>query len=412
MAGSPLEEFTTLMQSTGPAWMRGPEALINDAVRSTYTGNRICAAGSMMEMCQGGDQIEDIIFLGETSDYARYNPNEAFSYDMPQTGVKWTAPWAFAKASVSWTKQDIGLNVESMGKKYRAQVYKRVMHQKHQNLWTGVCNGIEDEFWAVPDSVEMESSTPTGARKPYSIPVFVNEFTNGLVPAEVDATGTAWTTVQQINPTASGNSKWKPYSVGGGADAASQAEGYTYNATSAVGAAGLFTPFTKAFWNLRFDRLPKSPEYSDKTSSPCVIWCSLQGMVNYENALRLNQDTFRGIGKTSGQDPAYDAPTFRGIPLEYISALDSALLYSDGSTAVDEASTANSAVAGPRYYFINSEYLKFVTHTENYCKMTEPFMPSAQPFTRVQVMDLWNNNIVRSRARHGIVGPATDAVYS
>lgn len=412
MAGSPLEEFTTLMQSTGPAWMRGPEALINDAVRSTYTGNRICAAGSMMEMCQGGDQIEDIIFLGETSDYARYNPNEAFTYDMPQTGVKWTAPWAFAKASVSWTKQDIGLNVESMGKKYRAQVYKRVMHQKHQNLWTGVCNGIEDEFWARPDSVEMESSTPTGARKPYSIPAFVNEFTNGLVPSQVDVTGTAWTTVQQINPTASGNSKWKPYSVGGGAGAANQSEGYTYNATTAVGAAGLFAPFTKAFWNLRFDRLPKSPEYSDKTSSPCVIWCSLQGMVNYENALRLNQDTFRGIGKTSGQDPAYDAPTFRGIPLEYISALDSALLYANDTTAVDEADTTGTAVSGPRYYFINSEYLKFVTHTENYCKMTEPFMPSAQPFTRVQVMDLWNNNIVRSRARHGIVGPAVDATYA
>lgn len=406
MAGSPLEEFTTLMQSTGPAWMRGPEALINDAVRSTYTGNRICAAGSMMEMCQGGDQIEDIIFLGETSDYSRYNPNEAFTYDMPQTGVKWTAPWAFAKASVSWTKQDIGLNVESMGKKYRAQVYKRVMHQKHQNLWTGVCNGIEDEFWARPDSVEMESSTPTGARKPYSIPAFVNEFTNGLVPTAVDATGTAWTTVQGISPTATGNSKWKPYSVGGGAGAANQSDGYTYTTATAAGSATLFPAFTKAFWNLRFDRLPKKPEYSDKTSSPCVIWCSLQGIVNYEHALRVNQDTFRGIGKTSGQDPAYDAPTFRGIPLEYISALDSALLYSNGSTAVDELDTSGTAVGGPRYYFINSEYLKFVTHTENYCKMTEPFMPSAQPFTRVQVMDLWNNNIVRSRARLGIVGPS------
>lgn len=406
MAGSPLEEFTTLMQSTGPAWMRGPENLINEAVRTTYTGNRICAAGSMMEMCQGGDQIEDIIFLGETSDYARYNPNEAFTYDMPQTGTKWTAPWAFAKASVSWTKQDIGLNVESMGAKYRASVYKRVMHQKHQNLWTGVCNGIEDEFWAQPDSVEMESSTPTGPRKPYSIPVFINEFTSGQVPAAVDASGTAWSTIQGIDPTGTGNSKWAPYSVGGGAGAANASEGYTFHKDNDT--ASLFPVFTKAYWNLRFDRLPKKPEYSDKTSSPCVIWTSLQGMVNYEHALRVNQDTFRGIGKTSGQDPAYDAPTFRGIPLEYIAALDTATLYSDGSAAVAEDATSGTAMTGARYYFINSEYLKFVTHTENYCKMTEPFMPSAQPFTRVQVMDLWNNTVCRSRARHGIVGPSAD----
>jgi hypothetical protein len=413
MAGSPLEEFTTLMQSTGPAWMRGPENLINEAVRKTYTGNRICAAGSMMEMCQGGDQIEDIIFLGETSDYARYNPNEAFTYDMPQTGTKWTAPWAFAKASVSWTKQDIGLNVESMGAKYRASVYKRVMHQKHQNLWTGVCNGIEDEFWAQPDSGEMESSTPTGPRKPYSIPVFINEFTLGKVPARADAGGVAWSTIQGIDPAGTGNSKWAPYSVGGGSGAAAASDGYDFDAStsSALDTAGLFPAFTKAFWNLRFDRLPKKPEYSDKTSSPCVIWCSLQGMVNYEHALRVNQDTFRGIGKTSGQDPAYDAPTFRGIPLEYIAALDSAKLYASTLNAVDEtveASADAGAKAGPRYYFINSEYLKFVTHTENYCKMTEPFMPSAQPFTRVQVMDLWNNTVCRSRARHGIVGPNTE----
>jgi hypothetical protein len=413
MAGSPLEEFTTLMQSTGPAWMRGPENLINEAVRTTYTGNRICAAGSMMEMCQGGDQIEDIIFLGETSDYARYNPNEAFTYDMPQTGTKWTAPWAFAKASVSWTKQDIGLNVESMGAKYRASVYKRVMHQKHQNLWTGVCNGIEDEFWARPDSVEMESSTPTGPRKPYSIPVFINEFTNGQVPSQVDASGIAWTTIQDIDPSSTGNSKWAPYSVGGGANAAAASAGYDFDASTnfAKDTAGLFPAFTKAFWNLRFDRLPKKPEYSDKTSSPCVIWCSLQGMVNYEHALRVNQDTFRGIGKTSGQDPAYDAPTFRGIPLEYIAALDTAKLYASTANAVNEtveSGTDAGAKAGPRYYFINAEYLKFVTHTENYCKMTEPFMPSAQPFTRVQVMDLWNNTVCRSRARHGIVGPGTE----
>jgi hypothetical protein len=423
MAGAPLEEFTTLMQSTGPAWMRGPEDLINEAVRTSYTGNRIAAAGNMTDMVQGGDQIEDIIFLGESSDYERYDPNAEFSYAQPQTGTKWTAPWAFAKASVAWTKQDIGLNVESMGKKYRAQVYKRVMYQKHQNLWTGVCNGIEDEFWARPDSVNMESSTPSVPRKPYSIPCFVNEFTNGLPTAETDAGATVWTTVQQINPATSGNSAWKPYSVGGGSGAADVSGGYTFAATSAVNAAGLFAPFTKAWWNLRFDRLPKNPQYSDKTTSPQVIWCSIQGVTNYEVALRLNQDTFRGVGKTSGQDPAYDMPTFRSTPMEVISSLgdngtgtgSGALLYSDGTEVVDElgltaagGAGAGPEVIGPRYYFINTNYLKFVVHTDNYCKMTDPFMPSSQPFTRVQVMDLWNNNVCRSRKRLGIVGPSAD----
>lgn len=429
MAGAPLEEFTTLMQSTGPAWMRGPENLINDAVRRTYTGNRIAAAGDMMEMCQGGDQIEDIVFLTSVSDYARYNPNASFSYDQPQTGTKWTAPWAFAKASVSWTKQDIGLNVESMGKKYRAQVYKRVMHQKHMNLFTGVSEGIEQEFWARPYNSEMESSTPTGARRPYSIPVFVNEFAEGgTIPAEVDTGATEWSTVQGIDPDS--NPNWAPYARGGhgghtGGTAGHNDGGYDFDGGSTTpgpDTASIFPEMSKMWWNLRFDRLPKKPEYSEKTSSPQVIWCSIDGIANYEMALRSNQDTFRGVGKASGQDPAYDGPTFRNTPLEVIDLLESAKLYSSGnatigsSLACDErgvdasgsqlaTGTHAGLLIGPRYYFINTEYLKFVTHTENYCKMTEPFMPSAQPFTRVQVMDLWNNNVCRSRKRHGILAP-------
>jgi hypothetical protein len=413
-----LDTFTTLMQSTGPAWMTGPEVIVNDALRTTYTGNRIASAGNMVEMIQGGDQIEDIVYLteagGNGSGLQRYDPNDAFEYDHAQPGTKWTAPWAFAWASMSWTKQDIGLNVESMGKKYRSQVYKRVMYEKHQNLFTRVCNGMEDEFWAVPKKDDMEDTSPTGKRQPYSIPVFVNEFSNGLIPEAVDAseTAAAWTSVQGI--TVADHTNWAPYSVGGGTGAADNPAGYDFDAGSAAGTATLFPVFTKAWWNLRFDRLPKGAQYSDKTSSPQVIWCSLQGIVNYEHALLMNQDTFRGAGKASGQDPAYDGPTFRNTPLEYIASLDTATLYSDGTSggagAVDETSTNSTAISGPRYYWMNTNYLKFIVHNENYCTLTDPISPSDQPFTRVQVMDLWNNTVCRSRKRLGIVGPKEDAV--
>ncbi len=431
MAGAIIDEFTTLMGSTGPSWMRNAEDFVNAMSRNNYTQSRILGAGNMTEMLQGGDSITDRILLSTTSTFARYNINESKSYANSQPGTNWTAQWAFAWADVSWTKQDVGLNIESMGKKHRAQVYKRVLTQKYADMYTDVCNAMDDEYWAQPNTLEMESSTPN-KRQPYSIPVFVNEHARSLPGARIDVNGTLWTTREGITTTGTVNSKWMCYSVGGNAATAENpAEGYTFDATAgantAVATASLFPAFSRAYHKLHFDKLPKGGQYSDKESSPQVIWCSLQGINNYEMALRLNQDTFRGVGKSTGQDPAYDGPTFRRMPLEYIQALDGQasrgdsihgpLLHDDGVEAVDEDGIAadnsaaiTDAIVGPRYYFINTNYLKFVAHVDNYCTMTAPMNDRTQPFTWSRVLDLWNNNICRAPHRLGSIGPASDVI--
>ena len=427
MAGQPLDQFTTLMASSSPAWMRGPEVIINEAVRTSYTGNRIAANGNMMEMVQGGTSIKDKIFLEEQSDYARYDVGEEFTYPHPETGLDWEVPWAFAKASISWHKQEPGLNVEHMGPKYRTQMYKKLMWEKWQNLWTAICNGKEAEFWARPHYDKMEASTGVSQRQPYSIPCSVNEFEFGVPNEIVDAGGDQWTTFQQVTRQAGGtaeyNPKFKCYSVGGGHNAAAQSSGYTYDETTSTmpwGVMPLFKVFSKAWWNLRFDQLPMKKEFSDKTSSPNVIWCSINGIILVENSLRSSNDYLRGMGKAAGNDPAYPGPTFMGTPIEVISALDTALLYSDGVQAVDEngqiaggtSAATTTSIIGPRYYFINNKYLKFITHESNYGTLTPPMTPSKQPHTRVQVWDSWDNTINRAPRRHGIVGPASDVTYA
>jgi len=405
--------------------MRGPEVIINEAVRTSYTGNRIAANGNMMEMVQGGTSIKDKIFLDEISDYARYDVGEEFTYPHPETGTDWEVQWALAKASISWHKQERGLNIEHMGPRYRTQMLKKLMWEKWQNLWTAICNGKEDEFWARPHTAKMETSTGVSQRKPYSIPCSVNEFPNGKIPAIVDQGGTAWTTFQQVTLPASASAatgKWQCYKVGGGAGAANQAAGYTYDETTSTmpwGVRPIFKVFAEAWWNLRFDQLPMRKEFSDKTSSPNVIWCSIKGIVLYENALRSSNDYLRGMGKATGADPAYPGPTFMGTPVEVISQLGTALLYSDGVQAVNEdgdnaSATAGTAAAviGPRFYFINTKYLKFIVHESNYGTLTEPIRPSKQPHTRVQVWDSWDNLVNRAPRRHGIVGPASDVTYA
>jgi len=414
MAGTALEEFTQLLAAQGPAWRTGPEKIINEGVKRTYTWPRLVKGKDMEEMIDGGDVITDTIFFDVKSSFQRYSPNASFDYDNFQVGTTWTVPWAFATANISITKHELGLNKSKHTGKYRTQRYKKVLRQKHQNLWTDVCNSIDSEFWAAPNANLMEVSAPTGSRIPYSIPVFVNENSDASNPTATGVNGlpspvaAEWSTnaatVMGINPAT--KTKWQ-----------NQRESYNFAATSAVLAAGIFPAMTKLKFKCSFDRLPKREEYSDKTTSPHVILTNLEGISNYEVALRLNQDEFRGVGKMSGQDPNYDKPTFGGIPLDYISELDTAAIYPTGSTAggfgtyddgTNTTNTGGVGFVGPRYTWINGEYMKLVMHDENYMELGDPFTPSAQPFTRVQVMDMWNNFLATSRMRHGQLYPAAN----
>lgn len=400
------------MESQGPAWASSADKLVNEAAKRVYTLTRITAHKSIYEYVQGGDSIKDRIFLDVKSTWQRYNPNVKIDYQMLQTGQEWTVPWAFGTAHVSWTKHEVGLNKDTMTAKFRAQRYKAVMHQKYQNLYTDICNNIEEEMWAVPSSTLMEATTlpAGGVRRPASIPMIVNEFASSLHSG--DGTG-AFTTVQQINPTTAGNEKWVP-------------QGETYGASfdTAANAAKIFAPMSKLARKMRFDKLPKGPQYSDPTSRPHVWMCSSQGLANYEFALQSNQDQFRGIGKMSGQDPDYNAPTFRGIPFEYIESLDTAAIYPTGasnalSTELDTSNTPGTAgldgntigFAGPRYYLMNFEYWNYVVHSEYYMDMGTPFKleQAGQPFSYAQVVDCWNNLLVRSRRRGaGLLFPSAD----
>jgi hypothetical protein len=379
--------------------------MINEAVKNTYTMPRLARGHSMEDMLQGGSTIKDTIYFKVKSTYKRYHPNRSFTYENKQTGTTWEIPWRFAEVDVSWTEHEIGLNTGQLSSGAKFHRFKNLMRQKMQNLWSDACNAIDDEYWAVPDTTTMESTT---GKEPYSIPVYLNEYDDGL-PIGDDRPGGAWTTVMGISPTAAEvDDKWTP-------------EQQTYT-EGAVAGTDMFPAMSRTFHKLRFDRLPKKPEYSDKTTSPHFIGCSLQGLVNYEDALRLNQDQFKGAGR---QDPDYDRPTFRGVPLDYISALDDAVIYPTGENTGDltanlgkEADTTNTSTnsnagnAGPRYYFINGEYMRQVFHNERYFYMLKPIQPSEQPFNRVQIVDMWNNLVCRSRRRHGILYPAKDITPS
>lgn len=433
MPGTPLEQFTMLMESTGPAWATDASTMVNDAVRNNYTLSRIRANADIEDMVSGGDYIEDRLLLEAPQTFRRVNPGVSDTAPNPQTGVNFRVPWTYALASIAWEEQELGHNIENMTNKYRAQVYKRVMRQKHQVLRTEVHNAIDDEFWAPPDFTNMESGAPS-VRIPYSIPVGINEFQNGL---PVGLGQTSWTSKQGINPATAGREKWQALVSNYSFDA-NPTTGADLPLASGGGIGGLFVAMSRMIHRLRFSRLPKNQEFSDMTSSPHVIFTQLEGLTNFEFALRATQDHFRGMGAQSGQDPHYDGPTFRGIPLEWIQALQDAAIYPTGTdnaalTAVawstwdDDTNVTNSATSGqnvvnvygeeievghpgPRYYFFNGEYACWFVHQSHYLDARPVVTPEDQPMSRKQYFTIWNNFYFKSLIRQGLLTPGAPIV--
>ena len=382
--GTALSNFIDFFRTTGPLILTRPEDVVNEATLRTYFLSEILRSSEMEEMIQGGETIRDDVYLEEVSSYEHYHPNDEFDYENPQFVVQWSAPWRFSKVDLVFTDQEIGLNSGDLNRGAMFHQFKRLRRIKEQNMWTSLCNGMEEDLFRTPNAATMEAAD---GRVPYSLGVFINEFTNTVPPG--------FTTVQGINPTS--ERRWR-----------NQVE--TYGEQPAVGW-DLFPAFSRMYYKLRYEQMPKRPEFGEATSAPGVILCGISGISNYEEGLRVNQDTFVTSGR---QDPAYARPAYRGIPLMFIDLLDQVALYDDGAagfaaefdTSVDRDGNAlgNPTFEGPRYWFITPRYLRKVIHSNRFLH-EEMVQPSKQPFTRIMVVDTWHNNIARSRQRHGLVSP-------
>jgi hypothetical protein len=388
MAGSALEEFTMVMAGQSPAWATSPENIQNEATHRTYTHPRLVNGKSDEERVHGGTSIKDSIFFDVKQTFHRYNPNARINYANYQHGTDWSVDWAFARAYVSWNEVELALNKESMKKKYRTQTYKRVMKRKHQNLWTDICNAIDNEYWAAPDALMETASTNADARIPYSIPAFISEKANGQATQ-------LGTTVMGIN--ASTQAKW-----------ANAIQTYNFQATGTVDTVSIFASMKKLKMKVKFARLPNKTEYSQKAAGPSWIACSLNGIINFEHALRVNQDQFRGMGKMSGEDPDYDGPLLGGTPLQYVEQLDTIAGVYTGSTGSESGATKT----GPRYYFINGDAIVPAIHDTNYAVMGSPTEMTVvgQPDAYVQVWKMWNQVYCRSRRQQGILTPVASTI--
>lgn len=398
-----MDPFSMFMLTTGPAFLKNDESIINAVVRNSYLLPRFMEGKDADFLLQGGTQIQDIIYLNEDSDAEFYKSDaQDFSYRNQQVGTQWNAPWRFLKNSTSWTDHEVGLNEsgslsDKIGRFHR---FKRIQRLKFMNLWTTQIHKMEDSIVAPPNRDTMEVGDGVA---PYSLGCFVNQSSSaGLtgIPNQ-GASNTAWTTVEGITPSLTAG-----------------ATGFRWRAQEATyaNASADLTASPERFWTgmrelhskCRFERLPRFGSFSDPTRSPAFYAVSLWGLVAAESCMRNQQDAYLA----GRQDPSYPAPMFHGVPFVYISSLNGLRWLNDNtSTTVltDEsgtgAVTAASYTNGPRVVAVNGQVLNMVMHRDRVFYRVPPFSPDRQPFLKVMVTDTWLNFVCQNRRELGILRP-------
>jgi hypothetical protein len=431
MAGTPADKFRDYMEVTGPAYLTGPDTIINEAVKRRYLWGDLVKGKE--RAIQGGTEIRETLMTSDGATFQYYQPNETFTWSNPQVLDTVSANWRFAVDHMAWTDHEVELNAgDGLSKDALKTAYKRLKRAKEQRMTTSLANGLEESLWASPwgQSSEMESSS---GKTPYSIPAFITENGKSLGGNWVGYTpaGPAeWSTVAGIDP--DDQAVWGNqivfYDKGMGVNAVAVAlsggyeEYHIDESTETVhNVYGLITAFDEMFLKLDFRPPSTNAEYFENASmNQQKICCSRRGINEYKRALRDSNDRL-----VSMQDAAYSAPAYSGIPLTYCSQLDEAALYNkDAAGAVpdtyagreDEGNIAIDTVGGTefadltidkgaRYYWINGEYMTPFVHARRYMVKHDVMRHPNQPFTNIQPTDTWWNLLPSSRMRHGIVSP-------
>ena len=389
-----LSDFSDFVKSTAPAWASSQEAFVNELQKNNYPLQRFLRGREMSEMFQNGERIKDGIILDEAGTFAMVGPETETNWTNAQTMTLWEIPWRFSQAYMTWTAQEVDLNEGSS-----ATTWKRVKRIKQTGLANDIVNGLDGKLFAKPSKTTMETFSAIGASdtgdpgEPYSIPALVNEYTNTLFD---EHTTTPWTTVQTIDPTT--KTRWQNVQA-------------SYSNLTANTASNLTTAFDDIILDLQFKQPGTMNEYyeNDSMFRQC-IYTSKTGIKNWKLLCRSENDV---TVSPSAQDPAWNFPKYAGIPIERAPQLETALLYGVAGTATvsykeNDDTTDAANITGPRYYWVNANYMKMAFHSKWYFKYLDVFSPEKNRTKYILPIQTWFNLYATSRRHHGVVYPSTD----
>lgn len=362
-----LSSFNDFTSATGKKLASSPDQILNDAAKNTYFFARMVKGRDVADTVQSGQKIIDRIQLTDAGTAAFFHPNEDLDIQNVDVLVSIELDWRFIADHYSYTEQEITLNSGD------AQTYyKNLLKSKRQACKTSTWNKKEESLWAAPSNANMEAAS---GKQPYSIPCFIT--TDGLEPY-------GFTTVETLDPGT--NSGWR-----------NQIETYDSSAKTDP-EVGLFLAFDRMWHKCRFIAPRNQQEYFENDMlQKMVITTNLDGITRLQVLSRDQNDRMSpatNFGYVAGQ------VTYAGLPIEYTSELDTALVIVSNTVAA-----AAMPSGQPSYFWLNLMYLYPIFHGTMYQKEKEPMQHPRQPFSSVVWSRSYYNVFCKSRRRQGIITP-------
>ena len=397
-SGNPVSDFADFVEGTGPTYVTGPKDIVNEAVKNTYYFGRLMQGDvNSTKILQGGADIRESVVFKTTGASKTYQPGENEDWINPQRLQKVRAYWKFVRTHMSWTEQEILLNDKiSFGDDAaRFHQYVDIRNEKELLMWTDKWNFMESLLWAEPQATKMEGEG-AGLTEPMSIPALINEDTDGLFgSAGRNADGTAWTTKQGLAPgSADLDGKYVPQQL-------------TYDSAAVNNDGNIISMFDEMWQDIYFEQPTMYSEYWESpTLNKQMILTTKVGRKAFQGLLRAGQDHY----VVGGQDPSYPDPLYNGIPVARVSELETATLYANAG-GDDNVAESAANLAGPRFYWVNGNYLYPCFHTDRLFSKYEVTKHHNIPDTWVCPVATWYNLLAPSLQRQGILSPSTDLYY-
>lgn len=336
----------------------GKDQLLNEATKHTYFffSNMMKRSGKKFK---GGTKLVDKIQGTTSGNFSFYSPNDEFSPSQSDTLTDIEVNWAFAQGHYVLIDETATLNAGD------PLAYLDYVKSLEQDCMVDIVNGLETALWKTPDNSVHEASA-ADPREPYSILCFITR--DGLEPSSTNGGATNdFTTIETVDPS---NDTWFKNANN------------TYSAASPDDPdSGLIAAFDDMVLQINFetpDPLSKYTESEEKQKF--VIATSRDGVTFFKSRLRQVNDRMERLS-----DPSIMGPQFEGVPIKYVSELDS------------QGWTANQ----PDYLFVNMNYLYPWFHTDRYMSEKIADGGAKQPNSTVVFKFMWYNLICRSRRRQG-----------
>ena len=391
MSGTPYQLFNDYMLGTDPTYVTGPEEVGNLAQKHrTYWLNKMLSGEAPVKYIQGGDSIEGAAnFRAGKSEFV--HPEATWTYEGTDGTKAFKIAWRIQRSHMKWNKFEIETNggISSAGStEARERAFFRVSYTKEQAMWTGKFDLMEDSMWTAPTQSEMEN--PQGLA-PNSIPHFCNGYTNGLFGSDL-AGYDAPTTVETLDPTAeyAEGGKWTP----------------TVSKYTDTGDEYMLA-FDRMWLKLDWEPVQtKEQFYSSPMLRKVCVGTNLAGVTTHQSQLRTTHDSWVFVDRKA-QEGSVPNPASYGAAIRYVAALDDAALYDDGANGL--ATDENAAIVGPRYYFVNTDSLYPVFHSEVFCQKQPLVIPTNQPDVRVLPVFTYWNLMCNSVREQGFLEPSVSS---